>query len=298
MDEQQQELAAFESSLRGEPVAFEAADPAPAAVSEAEEQPGAPEVAEPAADAAPAVEIPTQVVTDGDKPAEQPTKDDDPEVFEGFKRSEIKRLVQSASEVESLKLRLRKAEGKVGELNSRLLQPQAAQPPAPIPALPVEVPEDMKQFEQDYPDIARYIKAHGLPMQPLPQVAPPAAPHAPVAAGEAVAQAELDPMAVELAVMDHMHKGWLDKLQSEPFGMWLAAQGDEVKRGYASAQTAAELSAVIGQYDQWSAGRQAAADRAAKGQQRLQKAVTPTGNAPRPQAAMTEQEAFETALRS
>lgn len=80
--------------------------------------------------------------------------------------------------------------------------------------------------------------------------------------------------------------------------MWLASQGDQVRQAYDTAQTADAMASVLGQYDQWAGARAAAADKAAKGQQRLQRSMTPSGNAPRPQGAPTELEAFEAALKS
>ena len=71
-----------------------------------------------------------------------------------------------------------------------------------------------------------------------------------------------------------------------------------MQQEFAEAGTADSLGAVIGKYDQWTAARIAAADKAAKGQQRLKAAVTPSGNAPRPQTAPTEQEAFIAGFKS
>ena len=207
MDEQQQELAAFESSLRGEPVEIPAADPAPEVESEVVEPEAQPEAEEPVTEQpTEAAEAPAAAAS-GDKPAEQPQAEDDPEVFEGFKRSELKRLVESASKVETLEQQLRRANGKIGELNSRLQSAPPAAPPAAQPQAqqPAQLPEDLKQFEQDYPDVARYVQALGFAQQPQPQAAPPAAPQEPVAAGNAGAQAEPDPLAIEIAVMDRMH---------------------------------------------------------------------------------------------
>lgn len=297
MDEQQQELAAFESSLKGEPVVLTAADPV-STVSEATQDPVDPpeQAAAPEVSASTEVAPAEQAVAGGDKPLEQPAAEDDPEVFDGFKRSELKRLLSSASEVEGLKHQLRKAHGAIGELKSHI-KPPAAQAQVSAPVQSLELSAEQKQFEHDYPDVAAYIKAFGASPLPIAPVAPSAVEQLPVATGNAPVQTEPDPFAVEEAAMDLVHEGWRDTIKSQPFGLWLATQGDEVKQTYATAQTAKELGSVLGSYSQWSAGRQAAADKAAKGQQRLQRAVTPSGSAQRPQAALTEKEAFEAALR-
>lgn len=72
---------------------------------------------------------------------------------------------------------------------------------------------------------------------------------------------------------------------------------DAVRQAYDTARTADAMAAVLGQFDQWTTARTVAADKVAKGQRRLQKAVTPTGNAQRPQSAPTELEAMEAAFK-
>jgi hypothetical protein len=93
--------------------------------------------------------------------------------------------------------------------------------------------------------------------------------------------------------MDRMHSGWREKVAGQDFSLWLAAQGQEVQSAFAAADTAQAMAAVIGQFDQWEAAKAAQAQKHAKGKQRLAAAVTPQGNAPQPQAALTEDQAFE-----
>lgn len=236
----------------------------------------------------------------GEQPANAETSvDDDPVLLDGLKRSELRRLLGNAADVDGLRKQLDKAHGSIGDLNRRLQQAQTAAPAAvPATTAAIELPEELKQFEQDYPDVAAYVKALGAASQQR-QETPPAEPKQPVATGaEVPAQAEIDPLAIELVVMDRMHKGWREKVQSQDFNLWLASQGGDVQQAFSSAQTADGLAAVIGDYDQWAAARAAAADRSAKGQQRLKAAVTPSGNAPRPQAAPTEDDAFRAGFSS
>ena len=220
--------------------------------------------------------------------------EDDPVVLDGFKRSEVKRLLEQASKVTDLEQQLRKAHGKIGELNTRI-QPKA---PAPQPAAPAhtaapELPQELKQFEQDFPEFATYAKALLQAQQPAAQAAPPAQEEQTVATAANPASAELDPVVIELAVMDRMHSGWREKVAGQEFSLWLAAQGQEVQSAFAAADTAQAMAAVIGQFDQWEAAKAAQAQKHAKGKQRLAAAVTPQGNAPQPQAALTEDQAFE-----
>jgi len=286
MDEQQQELAAFQSSIND----TEATDPSTTAASDAvavtgQEQGGADDAA-PEVAAQPEASEPSK-----HEPATAPSaEDEDPVLLDGLKRSELRRLLGNAADVETLKRQIDKAHGHIGELNRKFQQ--AAQ----APVVPAKAPVEVSQFEEDYPEIAEYIRALGITQQPQ-QAAPPA--DVQTANAEAqTAQAGLDPLAIEMAVMDRMHKGWREKLGTQEFNLWLGAQGEQVRQAFDTAQTADEMSAVLGHYDQWASARAAAAEKTAKGQQRLQRALTPSGNAPRPQEAPTELDAFRAALRS
>lgn len=295
MDPRQQEQAAFERSF-AETAGVEVPAPAPAELV-AEAPVPAPVAAEPAAPVA-AEPVAAPEASAGESPvAPAALEEEDPEVFDGFKRSEVKRLLEQASEVEGLKQQLRKAQGKIGELNGRLQTPPAAPAAAPTPASAPELSAEMQQFEQDYPEVAAYVRGLGITPAPQSPAAPPAEVQQPVATSAAPASAEPDQAAIELAVMDRMYSGWREKVQSPDFSVWLAAQEEPTQKAFAEAGTADSLATVIGQFDQWSTARAGAADKAAKGQQRLKAAVTPSGNAPRPQAAPTELEAMEAAFR-
>ena len=271
--------------------------------------------------AAPAADVVEDVAQDGAAPAADHTKEganqpkasnhqpegaqvpegqeggdgleDDPVVLDGFKRSEVKRLLEQASKVTDLEQQLRKAHGKIGELNTRIQPKAPAQPAAPAHTAAPELPQELKQFEQDFPEFATYAKALLQAQQPAAQVAPPAQEEQTVATAASPASAELDPVVIELAVMDRMHSGWREKVAGQEFSLWLAAQGQEVQSAFAAADTAQAMAAVIGQFDQWEAAKAAQAQKHAKGKQRLAAAVTPQGNAPQPQAALTEDQAFE-----
>ena len=300
MDEQQElgqaaEQAAFERSF-AETAGIE--PPAPAAAStDATVVDGA----EPAATQAATTEA--EATQDGKPAAEQPAgqsapqeqsaQDDDPVLLDGLKRSELRRLLGNAADVEAMKRQIDKAHGHIGELNRRLLQTPAAAPAAT--AVAALSPADQQQFEADYPEVAQYVRALGITPQQRQETPPADAPSA--QADAQTVQAGSDPLAIELAVMDRVHTGWREKLGSQEFSVWLASQEDAVRQAYGTAQTADAMAAVLGQFDQWTTARTVAADKVAKGQQRLQKAVTPTGNAQRPQSAPTELEAMEAAFK-
>ena len=298
VEDQQAENAAFEQGFAqasGQPSptpAAPAADAveavaqdgaAPAADHTAEEGSNQPEAINPADDGAQAQ----------DGQGQSNDLEDDPVVLDGFKRSEVKRLLEQASKVTDLEQQLRKAHGKIGELNTRIQPKAPAQPAAPAHTAAPELPQELKQFEQDFPEFATYAKALLQAQQPAAQAAPPAQEEQTVATAANHGQAELDPVVIELAVMDRMHSGWREKVAGQEFSLWLAAQGQEVQSAFAAADTAQAMAAVIGQFDQWEAAKAAQAQKHAKGKQRLAAAVTPQGNAPQPQAALTEDQAFE-----
>ena len=238
--------------------------------------------------------------TDGQPAQQQPatTEDDDPVEFAGFKRSELRRLLGNAAEVDTLKRQLDKAHGSIGDLLRKSQQPAPAAPAAPAPAAAPELPPELKQLEQDYPDVVQLVRHMVAGQQPR-QEAPPAEAQQPVATGDAPQeQAGPDPMALEMAVLDRMHTGWREKISSQEFNLWLNAQGEQVQQEFAEAATADGMGSLLGKYEAWTTARATAADKAAKGQARLKAAVTPSGNAPRPQAAPTEEEEFLAAFQA
>lgn len=295
MDAQQQELAAFESSIAealGDEQTTTGAEEQPAVESQATEQVA--ESAQPEATEQP--ETPEPGEAEPENKGEAKTEDEDPVLLDGLKRSELRRLLGNAADVETLKRQIDKAHGHIGELNRRLQQtpaPAASRAPAAQ-----ELPPELKQFEADYPEVAQYVRALGITPQQRQEEAPPADVQQPAQADAQPAQAGPDPLAIELAVMDRMHKGWREKLATPDFSTWLASQGEQVRQEYDTAQTADAMASVLGKFDQWASARTAAADKVAKGQQRLQRSMTPSGNAPRPQGAPTELEAFEAALKA
>lgn len=296
VEDQQAEDAAFEQGFAqasGQPIPASEATAADAGVDTA------------TAGAPPDASVTTEAVDDQPEASNQPDgaqapagqgssndPEDDPVVLDGFKRSEVKRLLEQASKVPDLELQLRKAHGKIGDLGSKLQTPPVQQA-APTHTAAPELPQELKQFEQDFPEFATYAKALLQAQQPAAQAAPPAQEEQTVATAAAPAPAELDPVVIELAVMDRMHSGWREKVAGQEFGLWLAAQGQEVQSAFAAADTAQAMAAVIDQFDQWGAAKAAQAQKHAKGKQRLAAAVTPQGNAPQPQAALTEDQAFE-----
>ena len=224
----------------------------------------------------------------GNTPAADPAAEEDPVLLDGLKRSELRRLLSNAADVESLKKQLDKAHGSIGDLNRRFQQQAQAAARAAV-----EVPPEIQQFEQSYPEFAAYVKAMGIVPQQSQEAPPAEDPRTAAAELGVPASAEPDPTAIELAVMDRMHKGWREKIASPDFKLWLAGQPDEDRNTFDTATVADELGGVISKFDAWSSAR---ASRQTQGRNRLERAMTPSGNAPRPQAAPTEEEAMRAAF--
>ena len=291
MDEQEQELAAFQSSINDTPAPEQTATVADDAAAVESQAGQVTDVVAP--EPAGQTEVTDPAAADPEK-GKDAADEEDPVLLDGLKRSELRRLLGNAADVETLKRQIDKAHGSIGELNRRVQQ--SAQAQATQAQAAPELPADLRQFEADYPAFAQYVRAFGS-APPQPQQAPPADSHDAYAPSQPV-QAGLDPLEIELAVMDRMHKGWREKIGTQEFNLWLGSQGEKTRQEFDTAQTADALADVIGGYDQWATARTAAAEKSAKGQQRLQRALTPSGNAPLPQSAPTELDAFRAALKA
>ena len=232
--------------------------------------------------AAEVVEPETEQVAEVDGADKEPQKDDAPG-FAGFTQEELRNLLSRAAKVDELEAGLRKAHGKIGELNGAMQEWKAK---APAEKKPEQT--QASHVEEDYPDIAAWVREQMEQRAPVAQqaeqqeqVQPPA-------------QTDSSPE-LQLALMDHLHEGWREKVQTRDFNLWLASQADEVRTKYETAATAKELSGVIGQFDAWSTGKET---RNTKGKQRLEQALTPNGSAGQPKTAPSAEDAFNAGFKS
>lgn len=214
-----------------------------------------------------------------DQEAEKP--ESDLQRIAGFTEDELRNLLTRAAKVDELELGLRKAHGKIGELNGSL---QELKTKPPVSEKKSEATE-LSHVEEDYPDIAAWVRAQLDQKAPVADVQPVEQPTAPVDSSPEL----------QLALMDHLHEGWREKVQTRDFNLWLGSQGDDVRNKYETAATAKELSGVIGQFDAWSSGKET---RNTQGKQRLEQALTPSGVAGKPKTAPTPDDAFLAGLRS
>lgn len=55
----------------------------------------------------------------------------------------------------------------------------------------------------------------------------------------------------QVVMMDRIHPGWREKMQSQGFQGWLQLQGDGTKNAFATADSAKQLDILLRHYDQW-----------------------------------------------
>ena len=185
-------------------------------------------------------------------------------VLAGLTESQIKTLLERASRVDEIEKQLRNAHGKIGELNGTLKELKTAK--QPTPSAPAETSdESFSEFERDFPEVAKLARKtvddHLKAQQPAQQVQP--------------ADYQKD---IQLALMDTLHDGWREAVQSQDFSLWLATQAEDVQQTYHTTESAKVLGSVINGFKDWQKSSQ---NRSAKSKQRLEAAITPDGNPPR-----------------
>lgn len=247
----------------------------------------------PAAPPAEATPEPDQQTDQKPEQAEQPAASaeppkDEPQRFAGFTEDELKNLLARVAKVEELETLVRKAHGKIGELNGKLQEVAKAPAPAQQPKTPEQ--DDLSHVEEDYPDIAKWVRSQLGQKEPEKDVQPQAQPE-PQPETSGGASAEM----IQLALMDHLHKGWREKVQSQDFALWLAASGDDVRSAYQTAATADALGSIVSNYDAWQAKK---GQRSQAGNQRLEQAMTPSGSAGKPKMAPSAEDAFLAGFKS
>lgn len=247
-----------------------------AAVSGQEEPAAAPAQVKPAAEAVGGEKPAGEGAQPGATPkaAAVPAVDDQPRIA-GLTETEVRTLLGRVPELEQS---LRKVNGKLGEYGSVIQELRKA------PAQPALTPERIQEIEAANPDLAAYVNAR-MPtsQEPASGEAPQ---HQPLPSQQPDLQAEL---------MDHFHEGWREKIGSQDFHLWLAAQPDDVRNTFNSTEKAKELSAVISKFDAWGTAKQT---QQAKSSARLQNSLTPTGTPGKAKTALSDNDAFEAGFKS
>lgn len=236
-----------------------------------------PVAAEPAkADAAPAA------VEAAAQPAEQQTPEDElaglpPKVRAMLE--EFQQIKQAAAAVQGLEQRLRKTEGRLGDLNTRL--------PAPTPPAPPKL-EKFERLRQELPEVAEGIEEI-------------------LAARQTKQEPDTDTKAPTAPVLEAERPGWQEEVIGSEFQQWLARQDASYRSKVESTTSEAVLLGALTRFD---AHKELQAERArleAERQAQVQKlaqtrttraaaAVAPAGAGRRaPQPAETLDDIFERA---
>lgn len=207
-------------------------------------------------------------------------------VLAGLTASQIKALLERSARVDSLEDQLRKVHGKFGEINGTIqeLRSQHKQAPtqaeAPAPATSLGSAE-LDELATDYPELAALADARARQVaeailaertKQATETEKPAPQSDAQVDGSAVA-ADIDRQ-IQLGLMDALHEGWRDVVQSQDFTIWLAAQPDDVQRTYRDTQAAKTLSGVLNSFKDWQKATNA---RSAKSRRRLEDGLTPDG---------------------
>ena len=239
---------------------------------------------------------------EGEKEAKSDEVDTDPVVFGGLRESQVKALLERAARVDAIEEQLRKAHGKIGELNGSMIElRQTRQQPAVKQQNDNELLDDtfFESLAADYPELPATIeqKAHRMAQEILekqgyrtqqPQDEQYQSP----------GQTSPDPYeiqkAIGIAVMDATHNGWRETVQSQDFQLWLATQPERARTAYENTVDPSELWGIINGFNSHSA----AVGKTTRTRQRLDAAIVPDARSGKVSHAMTEEEAMIAAFNS
>jgi len=239
---------------------------------------------------------------EGEQEAKSEEVDTDPVVFGGLRESQVKTLLERAARVDAIEEQLRKAHGKIGELNGSMIElRQTRQQPAVkqqqndnellddsfFESLVADYPELPATIEQKAQRMAQEIlEQHGYTQQPQEQQY------------QQTASASADPYeiqkAIGIAVMDATHSGWRETVQSQDFQLWLATQPERARTAYENTVDPSELWGIINGFNSHSA----AIGKTTRNRQRLDAAIVPDARSGKVSHAMTEEEAMIAAFNS
>lgn len=239
---------------------------------------------------------------DGEQEAKPDDVDSDPVVFGGLRESQVKTLLERAARVDAIEEQLRKAHGKIGELNGSMIElRQTRQQPAVKQQNDNELLDDtfFEALAADYPELPATIeqKAQQMALEILEKKGYTQQPQEqqyqqPAQSGS------IDPYeiqkAIGIAVMDATHNGWRETVQSQDFQLWLATQPERARTAYENTVDPSELWGIINGFNSHSA----AIGKTTRNRQRLDAAIVPDARSGKVSHAMTEEEAMIAAFNS
>ena len=203
------------------------------------------------------------------------------QTFFGMTESQIKSLLERSAKVDSIEDQLRRANGKIGELNGTLQQLAAQrQPTQHAPAPPLE-DEELKRWAEDFPEVSAIAEARARQiasemMQGMQQQAPA------FDKNEMIRE-------TNIAILDATQDGWRETINSQDFALWIATQPADVQEAYATTNSAKVLGGVLNSFNGWKAKTE---DRGAKSKARLESALLPSGGTAKVSHAPTANDEF------
>ena len=227
-------------------------------------------------------DVEKDISADDDSGEEDQADDEEQEapVFAGLTESQLKSILERATRVDAIEDQLRKANGKIGELNGTLQEIQRRRPTQHAPAEDLD-DEQIAEFESTFPEFGPAVEARARKIaQEVMQ--------------SQQAQGQRDPeeisKQVNLAVMNTTHKGWQQTTASDDFKLWIASQPPDVQQTFQTTWDAQELGGIVTAFK---SRQQAASARSTKSKQRLEAALTPDGRSSKVVHAVTEQDAMQ-----
>lgn len=221
---------------------------------------------------------------------EEPTPEAPAQSFAGFTEAEIKSLFAKVGEFDSIKDQLAKAHGKIGELNRTIQESAKSAQQQPTSGFNPSPAEDEDDLGAAYPELAELAERRAKKVVADALAAKGDAPDVQAIVSQATAEIRRE---MELRLMDVMTPGWKDVVSSDDFKAWEAVQPDPVRQMFASTESAAELSAIVTGFKEWSARSKGQLNR---NKNRLEAAVLPDGVPSKSTPAISDEDAFRLGL--
>lgn len=228
------------------------------------------------------------------KPESEAAKEGEEEAIAGlgFTASEIKTLLKKIPQVDKLEEQLRKAHGKIGELNSTVQElRQRPAPPAATPA--ADEGPSAEELETDYPDIARLVRLQAGKIADerfaaLKDNGPALTP--------GLTAEQVERMLEERSMAQHYGEDWREAIvESDDYQLWLASQPDDYRERATTTPHASELSKVL---DAYKAAKSTAGDRVRRNKERLERSIVPEGTGGKPAVGPSEIDEFRAGFHS
>lgn len=243
-------------------------------------------------ESSPDVDTSEQTVTEAkteDKPGAE-AEDEEVKHF-GFSEEQIKSLLERSTKVDSIEDQLRKAYGKIGELNSTLQSLVEKQNKLTATTTSQSSDSDVDEMEEAYPEFRDIAdrRARKIASEIMAEYAGKTAEATPgVTKDEIIREANI-------AIMDANYDGWRDKLASQDFALWIATQPETVQNTFSTTVSARELGKIVKDFDGW---KTKTSDRGNKNKQRLEGALVPESNASKVSHAISDHDAFVSGFKS